>query len=481
MWRALPLVQRDLDNFSKLGYTDEFIKWQQRMHNPDRRHLLASENITNAGKLGSRIRWHFESNSLYRTLFPETLPTTKETWTNISLHVRRPTSGTGAAHGEGTFDFIGVGSALQSRHYDDLTEDDLVGKKAIESPAIMDKTVDYHRLLVGAFESEDKNHENDELVVGNRWGYTDLNSWIRENEPWFNFSTHSALGGCCDLHPIGLPIFPEEFSAEKLLRYKKRLGSYYFSCQFLNNPAAPEDAEFSVQWLNYYDIALHSAGTMNTKEKIVHDVRDGMVKKDLFYGHLNIAMTVDPNHAGNAAGGRCRHAIVVAGLSSDGDYYLLDYWAKQESYDSLLDNIYKMADKWHLRQFGLESVAAQRYLGYHINYRNRVEGRRLKVIELKGEAESPDGTMTRNKEFRIRALQPIFENRFWCRKQHQDFIAEYETFPKGRFVDILDALAYIPQMLKKPRSYEQSMAWRHLNHTQMRRINMPYSVGVGHA
>jgi len=37
-------------------------------------------------------------------------------------------------HGEGTYDFLGVGGALQSRHYNGiLIQDDLIGRKAIES------------------------------------------------------------------------------------------------------------------------------------------------------------------------------------------------------------------------------------------------------------------------------------------------------------------------------------------------------------
>ena len=118
--------------------------------------------------------------------------------------LKRQSATTGGAHGEGTFDFIGVGGALQSRHYTGgIIQDDVVGKKAIESAVTMASTIDYHQLLMGAFENEDPDHEGDELVVGNRWGYHDLNSYIREHEPWFKVISHSALGGCCNLHPLG--------------------------------------------------------------------------------------------------------------------------------------------------------------------------------------------------------------------------------------------------------------------------------------
>lgn len=470
MWWALPFLQKDADLFAKLGYSDEYIKWMLRCHNPAVRNLLVSENIVNAAKLGSRIRWHFESNDIYRGAFRETLPNAGTTWASFSLHVNIP-PGFDASHGEGTFDFIGVGGALQSRHYTNIIEDDLVGRKAIESQSIMDKTVDYHRLIVGAYENNDQDHEGNELVVGNRWSYHDLNSHIREHEDWFRFSTHSALGGCCELHPSDTPIFPEEFSFEKLMRIKERQGTYNFSCQFLNNPAAPDNADFKPEWLGYYELLEDTNGQF-----IHHAAKDGAIVRDVRTNHLRVAMTVDPAHSGNAGQGRCRHSIIVLGLSAEGRYYLLDCWAKACGYDEFINEIYKMATKWKLTRFGLETIAAQRFLAYHIQFLNRLESRNLRIIELKGEVEGADGELTRRKEWRIRnVLLPIFEaGRFYTQRRFQDFFGEYTTFPKGRFVDQLDALAYAPQMITLPQKQEFYMKARRDNASQLRRMNAPY-------
>lgn len=476
MWRALPFTAQDADLFKKLGYSDEFVKWQASIHDPNIRMLLVSENSTNATKLGTRVRWHFESNSFYRTLFPETLPDSNCRWGDYSLVVKR----TGGGHGEGTFDFIGVGGALQSRHYNLIIQDDLVGRKAVESASIMEKTIDYHRLLINAYDSEDPNHEQPELIIGNRWSYHDLNSWVRENEPWFTFNTHSALGGCCPTHPPDVPILPEEFSVGKLMQRKQRLGSYHFSCQFLNNPAAPENADFRAEWLQYYELKTDHLG----RKYVHHEVKNGTVRSDLYTNHLSLAMAVDPNHAGNSAGGRCRHAIVVVGLhtSSDGEerYYLLETWAQATTYDTFVAKMYKMAEDWGLTKFGLETVAAQKYLKYHIEFRNRTEGRRLRIIDLKGEVEAPDGTLTHKKEWRVRnVLSPIFEQeRFWVQRKQVDFFGEYTTFPKGKYVDQLDALAYVPQMLRHSMSAERHFTLLQQNQRSARKALQPYSTGA---
>lgn len=476
MWRTLFASDEDLNEFRKLGYPTEFINWINRIHRPEARNLLVSENITNAGKLGRKIDFHYESNPIFRHLFPELIPTSSEVWSNISKCHRLPTSRKAlGGHGEGTFDFLGVGGALQSRHYDGIVvQDDLVGRKAIESPSIMDKAIECHQLMVGAFENEDALADNDELVVGNRWGYYDLNSWIKENEPWFQFQTHSALGGCCSLHPMDLPIFPEEFSHEKLERWRTRLGAYQFSCQFLNNPASPENAAFAEKDLRYYSIIKGE----NDEKIIRHEVVDGIIIKDIKVSHLSVCMVTDPNHSGSE--GRCRHAINVVGLSSDGRYYLLDCWAEACEADKYIAKLYEVAENWNMHKLGIETVAAQKYLAYHINYRNRLENRNLRLVELKGEVDAPDGTITRKKEWRIRnVLSPIFEsNKFFTQRRFQDFKGEYTSFPRGRFVDLLDALAYVPQMLRLPSSWVETQKWKMSNAAWARKINMPYSIGV---
>jgi hypothetical protein len=482
MWRSLPVSSQDEDEFKKLGYSDEFIRWMNTVHNPDSRNLLVSENITNAAKLGRKIRGHFESNAVFRASFPDILPTPQSTWTDFSLHINRPNRS--GAHGEGTFDFLGVGSAVQSRHYNGiLIQDDLVGRKAVESQSIMDKTIEYHKLLVGVFENEDAVFENDELVVGNRWAYHDLNTHIQEQESWFNFVNHSALGGCCALHPSDQPIFPEEFSFEKLMKLKSRLGNYHFSCQFLNNPSSPEDADFRPEWLGYYTLGVDA----NAYPILVFEPRNGKVYKDRRLAEMSIAMTVDPRHSGNDTQGRCRHAIVVLGkfLVKETDaehehFVLLDSWAQGTNYDTFYNKIYQTAKKWKIRKVGFESVAAQKYAIHHITTMNRYMDWPIKITELKGEVEAPDGTMSRKKEWRIRnILSPIFESeRFWCQRIHQDFVGEYTSFPKGRFCDLLDAMAYAPQVMVNAMSTERFLALRAANIQRSRLVNQPYSAKV---
>ena len=482
IWRILPFGDADEAKFRALHTSgdfthpaiDEFIKWMKKCHNPNLRNLLISETDKNAHKLGTRIRRHFESNAVFRTFYPEIIPTSSERWTDRSLQIHVP--GGAASHGEGTFDFIGVGGALQSNHYNGLLiQDDLVGRKAVESASVMDKTIEYHQLLVGVFDEDDRNHESDELVIGNRWGFADLNSHIREHEPWFQIESHSAMGGCCPAHPAGFPLFPEEFSTEKLMKLKMRLGTYNFSCQFMNSPVSPEDADFQESWLNHFEVKVNVAG----ERYIHHEVKDGIVRKDIPINQLKLAMATDPTHSQNAGHGRCRHAITVVGMSDVGNYYLLDCWAETCSFEKYFAKVFEMAKRWNLHRVGFETCAGQGLGAYHIQYYAGIQGYRLSIVELKGEVELADGTMSHKKEFRIRdVLSPLCEfGRFFTQRRWQDFLAEYCRFPKGTTVDILDCLAYIPQMLRNPMNAQVKRRLDRYNKDMSKHIAMPYSVG----
>src|SRR5215831_1445033 len=342
IFRALPFGTAEEDFFSSLGFTDLYIEWMRRVHSQDIRILIVSETIKNAVKLGGRIANHYENNALFRELFFDILPTEKETWTADSLHQRRTAAGRG--HGEGTFDFIGVGAALQSRHYNLVVQDDLIGREARKSSIVMQDAIDYHQILAGAtdFDITNPGRDFDEIVVGNRWSHDDLNSYIRREERYFSWTTHSALGGCCSLHPLGVPIYPEGFTEKKLMRWKQRLGTYHFSAQFLNFPVDPSKSKFNASDFRYFNFErlygalaipkerretpwqhakhIELVQTSNYRTVIRHHVAEGDVEEDVFPRYLDRYIITDPNHGGEhpdnllGLGGRCRHAILVVGI-----------------------------------------------------------------------------------------------------------------------------------------------------------------------
>jgi len=475
IWRALPFGKPEEDFFSNLGYSDLYIMWMHRCHSQDIRILIVSETIKNAIKLGVRVANHYENNEDFRRLFFDILPTEKETWTADSLHQRRTSAGTG--QGEGTFDFIGVGAALQSRHYNLCIQDDLVGREARKSAIVMADTIDYHQILVGATDNENVDNPNrdfDEIVVGNRWSYNDLNSHIRENEPYFNCSTHSALGGCCSLHPFGEPLFPEELGTQKLIRWKQRIGTYHFSCQFLNYPIDPAKKKFNLADFRYFHIEKVNTALSIPKELpwykvpgltqlpqqyrnvIRHHVAEGDVEKDVFPRYLDRYIITDPRHSDEreaselGTGTRCRHAIVVVGASSEPRrLYVLDQWAKTCSTKSYIEKILYYTLKWKLDKIHCEAVGAQKFLIYHFNYFVQQqkylhpEVTNIRMVPLKS-------SQSANAKFeRIENTIPMAErHEIWLDANNcSEIREEWEKYGQTHTtVDLIDTFGYVDQV-----------------------------------
>lgn len=442
MWWALPFTEFDEEAMRTLGYKDEWIRWMKIAHNPNTRTLLVSENEPNAIRFGRRIDSHYESNDTFRTIFPEILPDAKSTWNDKSKTQKRTVSGMG----EGTYEFLGVGGAVQSRHYDRIIEDDLVGRDAKNSELVMADTIEYHRLLSGVFDSSShsKTELGNEVVVGNRWSYYDLNGWIREHEPDFHIETHSALGGCCTAHPAGECIFPEEFTPEKLRKIESRLSVEDYHHQYLNTPLLPGEQPFDAAWLKHYELYE----SKDKRAMIKHETYNGKVIGDIPVSLLSRALIVDPNHAESE--GTSNHAVIAVGYDRDSDYeYLLDEWAKSTSYDDLCAIIYKFAKRWRLTAVWLEKIAGQQLLRYPLAARGKVEDYKidLRYLEVK-----------RTKDFKdllIRSKEPTFRNgKFWNRSSQQIFETQYKTYPTSRMKDVINCVGYTNEVFDKFRFKE---------------------------
>ncbi len=436
MWRSLPFTEADEAAMRELGYGDEFIRWMVATHNPNRRTLTVNEISENAIKIGFRLDWHYHENKIFRHVFDDIIPDGKTVWNNDTKTHKCSTRG---PQGEGTYDYLGVGGALQSRHYSDITEDDVIGKDALNSDMVMQSVIEYHQLLIGAFESYDNAAWT---VVNNRWAPNDLSGWIREHQPEFYIESHSALGGCCELHPPGVPVFPEEFSIETLNEIRQVQGPYIFSHQYLNLPVNPEDCVFQKDWLRFYTPIKSPLQHQSDRGRnwLSHEVKAGEVVKDIDPNILVRTMVVDPNHAEER--GRAHHGVVVTGVDPETDkVYLLDVWAKSSSYDELVNTIFKLGERWRLREFWLEVNAAQRLLRYPIDYKNKTSEWKMGIRELKADRGA------NAKRERIESLEPLFrEGRFWVAVDQTAFLDEYYNYPApGQPVDVLDCLGYATQ------------------------------------
>lgn len=446
IWIVLPVTENDTDYaINKLQIPEDL--WFKRisLHNQNVRQLMAFETMANATKKIKEIKWHFEENTLFRAAFPTIIPpaTRENTWTNDCLII--PRIGESARHPEGTFEAMGVGGTLQSRHYDIVWEDDLVGKDATESDTIMQSTIRWHGLLHGAFVDATRQVR---FGVSNRWGYNDLNSHIRANEPDFIFHTRSAWS----LDPndgVEVPTFPIDgtgktrFTMEELdrIQHNGSMTAYDFSCQYLNSPVLPGDRQCNLSALHRYRVEggqiICSCGSKFWPEALYR------------FGHY------DPFNAKGVGSTSCP-AIVTVGTSWDKHVFLLEYFITRGTYERIYQQIFKQNNKWRWKVFTYEDVGHQNMTEYHIRQIERTHEHAKQNTKIHRIQAIKTGN--RSKETRIReAFIPSIEHgKFSIRDSHKEFVSQLETFPNKVLQHDYDLLDCLAQGAALPWSYPLS-------------------------
>lgn len=457
MWWALPFTDTEERLMRGLGYGDEWIRWMHRAHDQNTSTLILSETDDNAERIGKAISNQYSANRLFASLFPEIMPERSNTWNMSTMMHKR----NGGMHQEGTYEMAGVGKALQSRHYPRIIEDDLFGEKALYSPSEAKFTIEFHKKLPGLYraDAERPGHIGDNLVVGNRWGVNDLNGWIRKNQPSYKFETHAVDGGCCEMHPKGIMIFPNMFNVDKVRDLRETFGPTGYAAQYLNNPLDESNRKFQDSWLKHYNLNLteHPFGARDDKGQvkmltaIQHEMQDGKNLPDVFISQLHRFIVVDLLHDENSKTGRARHSVLTMGYlpGKSPRLYILNSWAKRCSYEEMTSIIFARAAAWRVATVWVEVLAGQDGWLYYFKEKNRSLGnglpRPLKIEPLRKD-RSPDA-----KRRRISSLEPLLSQGmiYACRgdKGYTDFRTEYDAYESNQTVDILDTLGYSPQCL----------------------------------
>ena len=469
MWVVLPVTDEDTNYaLNELNIPED--QWFNRvkLHDQDATQLYAFEVETNAKKKINIVKWHFEENETFRWLFPEIAYTGSENpWNSSCLRIRRV--GERRKDPEGTFEAIGVGGSLQSRHYKIIWCDDLVGERARSSSTEMENTIGWYQRLEGAFENATRKIR---FLVSNRWGYADLNSWVRKNEPNVPFYTRAAWEL---IDGERTAIFPEEYSMEELLKIQNKMSKYDFSCQYLNSPVMPGESEVDGGKLHFYTV---------DDDGLIKCSCGNSYRSSQMYRYLHY----DPYNA-KGGGSKSCPALVIVGLTSDEHHFILDYYVTQENFNKLYDQIFRMNDTWRPRLFTYEDVGHQTLTEHHIKTV-------AKTTEYKaaGHRTFPriEGITTgnRQKEQRIRdGLFPIIEKKkFAVRKKHVTLLDMIETFPHKQLnhdYDLLDAITQGTMKTKAggrvwryPTTSDADVGAVNAEDEYLRHFNEPYCAGV---
>ena len=138
-------------------------------------------------------------------------------------------------------------------------------------------------------------------------------------------------------------------------------------------------------------------------------------------------------------------AIVTVGVSPEGHWFVLDVESGRYDPTTTIDAIFTAVTKWRPLSVGIENVAYQAALQHFLEKEMPHRGIFFRIQPLKAD---------KKKELRIDTLQPRFAvGTVWFKRQAtwlDKIESELLAYPHGAHDDVIDALAYMEQMVSEP-------------------------------
>ncbi len=209
--------------------------------------------------------------------------------------------------------------------------------------------------------------------------------------------------------------FPEKLPIDVLESFKRTLGSYIFSNQYLNEIIPADLQTFKKSWFKYYEIL--------PKVKNTYIFIDPA---------LSEADTADST------------GIVVVHTDMAKRWYIEHAARYRISPTKLIEFIFELNKRYRPNTIGIEEVAFQRALLYFLSEEMR---RRDEFVPATGIKYAPD----KSKQTRILSLVPRFEwGHVYLNKGLTDMELELLMFPRGGHDDLIDALASMEYIVGYP-------------------------------
>ena len=384
---------------------------------PNTRILIATNSHTNACKKLEDIKGLYETHQIFRSLFPEVLPTKKQLWTAAAATLPRPMQ-----FPEATFEGAGMGTKKTGSHYNVIFEDDTTApdvsdmREDVTAPSQEDieRAIGWHRQANNLLVPKGLRVR---IIVSTRWADYDLIQHVRENENYLFFDMPS-------LDEKGEANFTMFYSKEKLKDIESQIGPYMFSCLYLNRPMDSSKRKFQKEWF-----------------KLVkkNDLPPG--------GYWSIA--VDP--AISEKNEACETAItkVYHWMGEDKRPYMCwfkDLHAHLNPLETATETLNVACDCLGKVSILIETVAYQQALKFILHDEMIRRGVNFDIIQINSRT---------SKNLRIEALVPYFANGrilFLEGGLTPQVESQLVQFPNGRLIDIVDSFSMHLKVYKGEKS-----------------------------
>ena len=317
----------------------------------------------------------------------------------------------------------GAGQQVRGNLFDKYRPDLIIADDLENSEAVMSE--EQRKKLKDWWFSDVCNSINRSL---DNWKIIVIGTVLHEDSLLINLledpNWHSVqLSICDDQYHSNWPDFMSDEDVMKLRDEHAARGQLdMFYREYRNIPVSTEDATFRPEYFQYYnepDLAENK------------DIENVIM--------IDPAKTVKLHSA--------ESAIVCVGIDrASARLYVRDIVAEKLYPDQLYDEAFKMAVRMGAKVVGIEVTSLNEFITQPIKNEMFKRGQFFELIELKARGK---------KEDRIAALVPfyrqgyVFHNKACCGGLEAQLLA----FPRSRLADIMDALAYIVEMMELGERY----------------------------
>jgi hypothetical protein len=387
----------------------------------EERILILNAAEQNSKHFLGKIKSIIEGNAVFQWLFPELIPdfTSKDlTWNELESSIVRPND-----YPEPTFTAAGASAHITSRHFTRIICDDLIDEHHADSPDLMNKAIEnfgrYEPLLVTL--------DHEITVIGTRWAFNDLYSWLDKNDGIYD-ELERPKGWLTYLRSAienGKPIFPQRLPLHEFERLKKTRGAYYVSCLFQNEPRSPDVNVFQEDWLNWF--------TFDSRNHLVTE--DGKTHNPAAMQRV-VVIDIATGKTSRAA----YSAVIAAAMDDLRRIYILEAWHGRVRNKELVNRAIRFALKWHA-DIKYESYGQQKLLEDPLKDAAALTGQYINIEPISA------GVKTAAVDTQIEIFGRLCENgQVYCRHALTEFLTEFRDYPLGEYKDMLAAVSYTPKV-----------------------------------
>ena len=380
--------------------------------NRDHRILIANATLDNSKNFLGEIQEHLRKNETLKTLYGEFYDKNLK-WNENEIIIK----GRSLGIKESSITAAGVGGNLVSQHYSMIIADDLVNLENSSTRYQSDKVIDWWKRAFSLLD-----YDGEMIVIGTRWSYYELYSWIRDRGG--DFADCYIKGAYNDDKSL---YFPELLNEEKLEELRSLQGSYVFSSFYLNDPVDEERALIKRSQIKYYG-----------------EGEEQQLPRD-----LHIFAVCDP--AVSQATTADESSILIVGTDWENNWYVLEVRSGQWTVGELIEQLFATHAQWKPITMTIEVIGQAQGLMSPIYEEENRRNRYLPLVEIK--VRPPI-----KKEMRIRSiLQPRFERgKIFITRDMTELEDQIANFPRGRRDDMIDALTDVEEIAFTPEEPEKT-------------------------